>query len=319
LAWAPTVAQAQPPILSGFEAQLTVSGLRPELGDRVFSGHGTMSGMMNGAGSGQDMSFAARGSDLGFAHPWLPTVHFELSGYFLRHLGIGVRFGYGWGGHADQPAGRSSLADQVDTGSLGLTQIGGVLRGVLPITSWASLRVSTFLGYRSYGVSITAFDKVPCGRGGTCYPSASSEQFSFETRLEGAVAFGARSPVSLVAFVGAELSPPLAFTAGAGLALGRHDFPDSWSRRRAPIATTPPPPPPPLEAATPDGLAPGAEEPPPDPPPPPEVSEPPAPPPPPPPVLPPVLPPPPVFGQPDPPATPPAPAPATKYPPLRSR
>ena len=65
-------------------------------------------------------------------------------------------------GSCDPPPSRPDLAFQVDSRALNQTQIGGVLRGVLPLASFATVRVSTFLGYRTYELPVTSFAKIPC-------------------------------------------------------------------------------------------------------------------------------------------------------------
>ena len=195
-------------------AEVTVGALQMSLSDRSFSGSGQPAGV-DGKAIGPTQSLAADGSALGVVKP--VVVQWQVHYLWLTpwHLALGGTFG-----------GLDGSADRAQPDQLGGQRIGSSLSGLLVGPELAvvgahgpvELRASVAAGYRSVGLPVTSFVKVPCGKGGRCYPTVGDDQFFFEPRMT--VAVHLRS-VTLGVYAGGDLTGGMGWSAGGlvGLAL----------------------------------------------------------------------------------------------------
>jgi hypothetical protein len=194
-------------------AELTVGALQMSLGDRSFSGSGQPAGS-DGTAIAPSLRLAADGRTLGLVAP--VVVQWQIHYLWLTpwHLALGGTFG-GIDGNADRAQPR--LGGQTIGSSLSGIVIGPEVAVVVahgPI----ELRAGVAAGYRSAGLPITSFVKVPCGKGGRCYPSISDDEFFLEPRATVAVHL---RTITIGAYAGGDLTGGMGWSAGGlvGIAL----------------------------------------------------------------------------------------------------
>ena len=195
-------------------AEVTVGALQMQLSDRAFSGSGQPAGP-DGKALGPSLRLGDDGRALGLTAP--VVVAWQLHYLWLTpwHFAFGGTFG-GLDGNADGAQPR-----------LGGQSLGGSLTGALFGPELAvvfahgplELRGSIAAGYRTIGLPITSFVKVPCGKGGYCYPTLGDDEFFLEPRATVAVHFA--SSITVGAYAGGDLTGGMGWTAGGlvGIAL----------------------------------------------------------------------------------------------------
>ncbi|HZS37333.1 MAG TPA: hypothetical protein VFF06_10915 [Polyangia bacterium] len=197
---------------------LTIGATQRATENQVFSGSGHY------PGSSDSLSLAGYGRELGLSRPILTQVQLHML-YGLRHFGFGVVMGGLWGNADHAPTRYAGLIG----GSLNGFEVGPELRTMWS-HDWFEVSASLAGGYETLGVPIIAFEKVSCGKGGRCYPTASADRFFLEPRVTftfhaGAFAFGG--------YGGGDVLPGGGFSAGGFLGVA----PEAW-RKRGEIRST---------------------------------------------------------------------------------
>jgi hypothetical protein len=194
-------------------AELTVGALQMTLADRSFSGSGQPAGLDANA-LGPSLRLAADGKTLGLNAP--VVVQWQIHYLWLTpwHVAFGGTFG-GVDGNADR--GQPRLDGQSIGNSLSGMLVGPEIAAVAAHGPF-EVRVGMAAGYRSAGLPVTSFVKVPCGKGGRCYPTLSDDEFFLEPRA--VVAVHLRG-LTLGAYAGGDLTGGMGWSAGAlaGIAL----------------------------------------------------------------------------------------------------
>ena len=201
-------------------AELTVGALQMSLPDRSFSGSGQVAGPdgnpLGGAGA-PSLRLSADGRTLGLTAPVVVAWQVHYLWLTPWHLALGGTFG-GLDGSADGV--QAQLAGQRIGSSLSGMLVGPEVAAVLahgPL----ELRGSIAAGYRSIGLPVTSFAKVPCGKGGRCYPALSDDEFFLEPRAT--VAIHLRS-ITIGAYAGGDLTGGMGWSAGGLLGLALPDW-----------------------------------------------------------------------------------------------
>jgi len=195
--------------------------IRPDLVDSLFQ---SLARTTTTGAAEQD--FAARGGDIGFNQPWMPTIEGGAIVFPCRFFGIGIHGGGSWSGLPDGQAVSPQLAQRTSS-QLSMMRMSASLHGQLPISRYFVLRASALVGYRYYNLPIS----------GTGQREALLQQFSLEPRLEARLRLPVAVPVGIAAFVGGEVISQPALTVGGGLFLAT-DWPAPIQRKKA----LPPPP-----------------------------------------------------------------------------
>jgi hypothetical protein len=195
-------------------AELTVGALQMSLSDRSFSGSGQPAGP-DGTAIGPTQGLATDGRTLGLVKPVVTQWQLHYLWLTPWHLALGGLFG-GIDGNADR-----AQPDKLGGQTIG-SSISGLLVGpeiaVVVAHGPVELRAGIAGGYRSAGVPVTSFAKVPCGKGGRCYPTLGDDEFFLEPRATVAVHLRV---VTIGAYAGGDLTGGMGWSAGGlvGLAL----------------------------------------------------------------------------------------------------
>lgn len=176
------------------------------LGNASFDGSGHYAG-------GAPAHFNGTGSQIGALHPWMFTFGVHPTVMFMHHVTFGGLFEIG--------AGQS---DGVQDGAARAARIGDsltMIRGGADIgTVWAfgpvELRATVGAGVRSVSAPILSFEPTPC-KGGRCYPTAAAVQPYLSPRI--AIDIVGAHMFTLGAYVGVDVIPDLAVSAGAFFAI----------------------------------------------------------------------------------------------------
>jgi hypothetical protein len=80
---------------------------------------------------------------------------------------------------------------------------------------------------------VTSFAKVPCGKGGRCYPTLSDDEFFFEPRAT--VAVHLRS-ITVGAYAGGDLTGGMGWSAGGVVGIALPDWLARAQVRRPPVS-----------------------------------------------------------------------------------
>ena len=200
--------------------------IRPSLSDSMFS-----SPARTGTSGNAEQDFTARGSDIGFNQPWMPTIEGGAIVFPCRFFGIGVHGGGSWSGLPDGQPTSPQLAQRTSQ-QLSMMRMSLSLHGQLPISRYLVLRASALIGYRNYALAVA----------GNGQREALLEQVSLEPRLEARLRLPLAVPFGVAAFVGGEVLSQPALTVGGGLFLAT-DWPDPIRRGKAePLPEKPTPP-----------------------------------------------------------------------------
>lgn len=190
--------------------------IRPNLADSMFN-----SPARTGTSGTAEQDFTARGSDLGFNQPWMPTIEGGAIVFPCRFFGIGVHGGGSWSGLPDGQPTSPQLAQRT-TQQLSMMRMSLSLHGQLPISRYFVLRASALIGYRNYALGVA----------GNGQREALLEQVSLEPRLEARLRLPLAVPFGVAAFVGGEVLSQPALTVGGGLFIAT-DWPDPIRRGAA--------------------------------------------------------------------------------------
>ncbi len=171
-------------------AEVQLGATQVSLADRVLSGSGVPAGL-DGGGMTPTLRLSATGRTLGLDKPVVVSWQIHYLWLTPWHLALG-----GLIGGVDGDVGRvASLGGQSLGSTLQGLVIGPELAAVLA-RGPLEVRAGFAFGYRSVGLPVTSFAKVPCGKGGRCYPTISDDQAFFEPRVvvalhTGLLTFGA--------------------------------------------------------------------------------------------------------------------------------
>lgn len=211
-------------------AEVTVGALSMSLSDRSFSGSGQPAGLDGNALGGPNapsLRLAADGHALGLTAPVVVAWQVHYLWLTPWHLALGGTFG-GLDGDADgaQP-------------QLGGQRIGASLSGMLLGPEVAAvfahgpleLRASIAAGYRNVGLPVTTFVRIPCGKGGRCYPTLSDDEFFLEPRATVVVHL---RTITIGAYAGGDLTGGMGWTAGGVVGIALPDWLARAEVRRAP-------------------------------------------------------------------------------------
>ena len=190
--------------------------IRPSLADSMFKCQRAPP-----PGTGRT-DFTARGGDLGFNQPWMPTIEggaivfpcrFSASAFTAAVRGAVFP--------TDSQRARSFA--QRTTQQLTMMRMSLSLHGQLPISLVIFLRATALIGYRNYH---------SLGRRQWRRREAPLEQVSLEPRLEARLRLPLAVPFGVAAFVGGEVLSQPALTVGGGLFIAT-DWPDPIRRGAA--------------------------------------------------------------------------------------
>jgi len=198
--------------------------IRPNLSLAVFDSPARTS-----TGGTPEQDFTARGGDLGFVNPWMPTVEGGAIVFPCRFFGLGVHGGGSWSGVPDGTATSPQLAQRTG-GQISMMRMSVSVHGQLPLSRYFLLRATVLVGYRNYALSVS----------GNGQREALVEQVSLEPRLEARLRLPLAVPFGVAAFAGGEVLSQPAFTVGAGLFLAT-DWPEPLRRKKIPTETLPTP------------------------------------------------------------------------------
>jgi hypothetical protein len=196
-----------------FRFELTLGAAQRSVGGELFSGSGHVPGVPDA------QALVGRGDALGFAKPILFQASLHVL-YGLRHFAFGGEVSGFWGG-SDRP-GSAQLTSLVGR-SLSGYNAGPEIRTMWQ-RDWLEVSGVVALGYESLGVPITGFEKVSCGKGGRCYPTADASRFFLEPRA--VVTIHLRSFI-LGAYGGGDVLPGGGFSAGGFIGLATEE----WRKR----------------------------------------------------------------------------------------
>lgn len=190
--------------------------IRPNLADSMFNSPARTS-----SSGTAEQDFTARGSDLGFNQPWMPTIEGGAIVFPCRFFGIGVHGGGSWSGLPDGQPTSPQLAQRTAQ-QISMMRMSLSLHGQLPISRYFVLRASALIGYRNYSLAVS----------GNGQREALIEQVSLEPRLEARLRLPLAVPFGVAAFVGGEVLSQPALTVGGGLFIAT-DWPDPIKRGAA--------------------------------------------------------------------------------------
>lgn len=196
--------------------ELSLGAEQLSLADRTFIGSGEPAGL-DGKAIAPSTTVRVDGRTLGVGKPLVAS-------WQLHHLWL-TPYHLAFGGILGGIAGDSGRGvTPVDGQSVG-SSIGGITAGPEIAAVFAhgpfELRAGVALGYRSVQFPITSFVRVPCGKGGRCYPTASDAEFFFEPRASIGVNLGS---VQLGAYAGGDLMATGGWSAGGFVALALPDW-----------------------------------------------------------------------------------------------
>ncbi|HEX9101128.1 MAG TPA: hypothetical protein VF997_02935 [Polyangia bacterium] len=201
-------------------AEVSIGALQMTLGDRSFAGSGQPAGP-DGKPLGPSLALAANGRTLGLEAPVVVQWQFHYLWLTPWHVALGGTFG-GIEGNADR-AQPSQLGGQTIGSSLAGLMIGPEVAAVAA-RGPVELRVGIAAGYRTAGVPVLSFAKVPCGKGGRCYPTLGDDEFFLEPRATIALRFRV---TTIGVYAGGDLTGGMGWSAGALLGLALPE----WSAR----------------------------------------------------------------------------------------
>lgn len=123
--------------------------IRPNLSLAVFDSPARTS-----TGGTPEQDFTARGGDLGFVNPWMPTVEGGAIVFPCRFFGLGVHGGGSWSGVPDGTATSPQLAQRTG-GQISMMRMSVSVHGQLPLSRYFLLRATVLVGYRNYALSVS--------------------------------------------------------------------------------------------------------------------------------------------------------------------